>query len=437
MHQLAGGTPDADQTARDLAARFDLYDVAKMAQRFSETDVRIRHASIPQLPFEVALVESILRPTGIVPAKPTPSQPKQLVAPEQTEDGATSPPPTPPRAARPVEDTASQPSVRPEPDWMRDATSPEFEQAVPPTAPRPSLKDRVRNPGARVNEPRREPSVADPIPPAATRQPEPPVVPNEPDTAGTPAGEDSVTVQRLIELWGRIRQDVKLQNRRIEALLAEVDPVLVDNEMVTLRAAYPFHRNRLEEQEVREVVQLAISKRVNQSVRVRTVLRSDEPDGGPPPDAPVPQRPVTPSGPAAPSQQTGSLPVSAASPHADTGTAPGQRSTNVEIETEMESIRRFQRPDRTSAPRASHPANHLRTTSGVYSMLPGRSSMVRRYRTHSAKPSQPHQPRCHRYSAGMSPSHRSRPAEPADHRRRPAGREASILLQSTRVRPRR
>ena len=148
-----------------------------------------------------------------------------------------------------------------------------------------------------------------PAPPAS----EPPVVDatraSEPPSLATPPAPSTadgweVTVQRLIELWGRIRQDVKLQNRRIEALLAEVDPISVVGNVVTLRAAYPFHRNRLEEEEVREVVQIAIGKRVGQAVRVRTVLKGDAAEEDalplvppPPPYAPPPAvRPTTSAG---------------------------------------------------------------------------------------------------------------------------------------------
>src|SRR5215207_264231 len=61
LHQRAGGSPDADERATELAQRFELLELAKLAQSFSEIDFRIRHASYSQLPLEVALVEGILR----------------------------------------------------------------------------------------------------------------------------------------------------------------------------------------------------------------------------------------------------------------------------------------------------------------------------------------------------------------------------------------
>ncbi len=303
MHQLAGGSPDADQTARDLAARFDLYDLAKMAQRFSETDVRIRHASIAQLPFEVAIVESILRPAGgeLAPSA-SPRQASQAPVAASPPSARPAPAPSPSRpadAAAPVErDTGLT-----EPHWMREMDQPAA-AASPPAQSGPSLKDRVRNPSARTSQTSSGQAVEQPVP-VASRPPEP----ARPASAGskqpaaaasTPGsaedGTATVTVQRLVELWGRIRQDVKLQNRRIEALLAEVDPISVDGNMVTLRAAYPFHRNRLEEDEVREVVQSAIGKRVGQAIRVRTVLKGEAGDSGAPHLIPAPPTFAAPSG---------------------------------------------------------------------------------------------------------------------------------------------
>ncbi len=326
MHELAGGSPDADATARELAQAFELHDLAKIAQRFSENDSRIRHAAIPQLPFEIALVESILRPAGnaapvAAPASPRPSAPaRNAPTPEPSRaDPARvrSDDVHPPMAAsasepvRPTPRSEPEPSVPDEPDWMREADPdlgtvaqrPAAEPEAPP-APRtgPSIRDRVRNPSARVGapvSPARPAATPSPTPPPAYPEPaaQPPATPPRSSaTAGAPAptpGGETVTVQRLVELWSRIRADVKLQNRRIEALLAEVDPVAIDGDTVVLRAAYPFHRKRLEEDEVRDVVQAAVSRRAGTALKVRTILKGEDdgslrliPSPNPPPPVP-------------------------------------------------------------------------------------------------------------------------------------------------------
>jgi DNA polymerase-3 subunit gamma/tau len=327
MHELAGGSPDADATARELAQAFDLHDLAKIAQRFSENDSRIRHAAIPQLPFEIALVESILRPAGgtvtsAAPATPrttTASRPAPSLEPAQQAPPRQAPPapprdepPAPPVAAatpvRPAQPSPAEPEsyVPDEPDWMREA-DPDLGTIVrrpaaesePPPAPRtgPSIRDRVRNPSARVGAP---PPQREPAPSAAPQPrqepPRSPATPARPAANPDPAqdgGGEAVSVQRLVELWSRIRADVKLQNRRIEALLAEVDPVAIEGGTVVLRAAYPFHRKRLEEDDVKEVVQAAVSRRAGTSLKVRTILKGEDdgsirlvPSPNPPPPVP-------------------------------------------------------------------------------------------------------------------------------------------------------
>lgn len=349
MHQIAGGSPDADEVARELASRFDLYDLAKMAQRFSETDVRIRHASIAQLPFEVALVESILRPANSVTDRVPSARPAAQPQPPPSAARSTQPADRP-IAARPAADPG--PNVR-EPTPTEQARSGETNtveggrpDASGSPASGPSLKDRVRNSAARISQ---TASIPDPAAdgrsqganassqPAAAGRESGSNPPAQPLDAG---GADEVTVQRLVEIWGRIRQDVKLQNRRIEALLAEVDPVSVDGDVVTLRAAYPFHRNRLEEDEVRQVVQGTISKRVGRSVTVRTVLKGDEGEAGsiqliPAPSAPrrsaVPAIPL--DDPAAsasgPSAELSAMPIPATPAYEAAGEMNGRQATDV------------------------------------------------------------------------------------------------------------
>jgi hypothetical protein len=88
----------------------------------------------------------------------------------------------------------------------------------------------------------------------------------------------------LVDLWPRIRQDVKAVNRRIEALLAEVDPIRVQQDTVVLQAAYAFHKNKLESDEAREVVEAAISRRLGRSIRIHPVLRGEDDEDEPDPE---------------------------------------------------------------------------------------------------------------------------------------------------------
>jgi hypothetical protein len=85
----------------------------------------------------------------------------------------------------------------------------------------------------------------------------------------------SPAIEALLELWPNIRADIKSLDRRIEALLGEVDPVDVTDEEVILAASYEFHRDKVNEDERRAIVEQVIARRLGRSVRVQCVLRSD------------------------------------------------------------------------------------------------------------------------------------------------------------------
>jgi DNA polymerase-3 subunit gamma/tau len=117
LHQRAGGSPDADDRARALAARFELAELAELARRFAEIDYKIKHSAYGQLPLEVALVESVLRgdrdvataPAAVALPRPAPSTAAASgAAPESAESPPGAEPPAPAglagerRAARPA-----------------------------------------------------------------------------------------------------------------------------------------------------------------------------------------------------------------------------------------------------------------------------------------------------------------------------------------------
>ncbi len=89
------------------------------------------------------------------------------------------------------------------------------------------------------------------------------------------AGDLGVDVAQIAELWPQVRADVKALNRRIEALLSEVDPVAISGKQITLAVPYPFHRDKLNTDEVRETVTGAISRLLGSDVSLYCVLRSE------------------------------------------------------------------------------------------------------------------------------------------------------------------
>jgi hypothetical protein len=82
-------------------------------------------------------------------------------------------------------------------------------------------------------------------------------------------------VEQIAELWPSIRADVKALNRRIEALLSEVDPVAISGSQITLAVPYPFHRDKLNSDEVRETVGGVISRLLGQPISLVCILRGE------------------------------------------------------------------------------------------------------------------------------------------------------------------
>ena len=224
----SGGAPEADSRARELAEMLSLGELAVLAHRFGEIDFSIKHAPFPQLPLEVALVESAA----------TPSREPSNEARAQ---------------GRPSEEKAAN----------RE-----------PQEPRPtSLRDRVRAPSALREAPSPtaliQPS-AEPAPITALR-PAPPPPPADPKSASGPEFD----VEQIAELWPNVRADVKALNRRVEALLSEVDPVAISGNQITLAVPYPFHRDKLNSDEVREIVGGVISRLLGQPISLVCILRGE------------------------------------------------------------------------------------------------------------------------------------------------------------------
>jgi DNA polymerase-3 subunit gamma/tau len=239
MHERAGGSPDADGRAKELAARFELPTLGRLASIFSETDYKIRHSPYAQLPLEIALVEAIVGShRGLEASIPA---------------GENSPSVNEPAQAYPTD------------------------EALLSTPPSSTLINRVRQTGRGghlqvVPSPE---SSANETRATTSRAEHRSEVSNQPDLQTGVAG--SLTVDQLADLWPQIRQDVKAVNRRIEALLASIDPILVNGNQIVLAAAYDFHRKRMNEDDVRSVVEDAISRLVGLPIKIECVMRGDLP----------------------------------------------------------------------------------------------------------------------------------------------------------------
>jgi DNA polymerase-3 subunit gamma/tau len=219
-----------------------LLELASMARRFSEIDFTIRHSPYPNLPLEIAIVELTTEPVARSAAS---------------------------AAAHPAE-LSERPVVK------QDFSKPE--RTV-------SLRDRVRNPEA-AREPhstpsapdRSEPRLAGPAPITPIR-PEPPEL--DAPVATGPRSAD-VGVEYIADLWPSVRADVKAINRRIEALLSEVDPVAISGNEITLAVPYAFHRDKLNTEDVRDTVSNVLSRLLGRTMTFSCVLRGELPPQGVP-----------------------------------------------------------------------------------------------------------------------------------------------------------
>lgn len=227
LHERAGGSTDTDERARSLAAEFSLEQLAAHARRFSEIDFSIKHAPYPQLPLEVALVEATAAMDTRQPAGGVEIREELAIPNAQRANGVQ----------------------------------------------RPSLRDRVRNQNVdREAAAGGESSIASR--PVATVTA---IDPHATEIKGEDPKENAlaVTVERLVDLWPHVRADVKVLNRRIEALLSEVDPVAISGSLITLAVPYPFHRDKLNTDDVRDTISGVLSRQLGRDVTIACVLRGE------------------------------------------------------------------------------------------------------------------------------------------------------------------
>ena len=260
LHTLAAGrSARHDAAERDPAATLDLPRLADLLRRLSEVDYKIRHSPYAHLPLEIALVESIVgaeQPPAVSPGvssgnrvhvdeaeRPTPSSPLESDGAQSTRlrdrvRGTTTPSAASTAPAPPAQ------TVQPEP--QREKTPLAARTSAPPPAAPP--KDHRPN--------------------GVSRPDQAPPSPANGRTLG-------LSVDQLADLWPRIRQDVKALNRRIDGLLSSFDPARVGGERIVLATPYEFHRDKLNTDEVRVVVEEVIGRLVGRPVKVEGVLVGD------------------------------------------------------------------------------------------------------------------------------------------------------------------
>ncbi|MGB3329278.1 MAG: DNA polymerase III subunit gamma/tau, partial [Thermomicrobiales bacterium] len=142
--ERAGGSSDADEAARALAARFQIQELADLVRGFAEIDTKVKHATLAQLPLELAIVEGALRDQRAT------SRPPGVEAPTSAE---ASPSPGRSFSRESMRESrgpmATEPERNPFDDDLGDPPpAPPYEgELLTERPPRTSLRDRVRGAG--------------------------------------------------------------------------------------------------------------------------------------------------------------------------------------------------------------------------------------------------------------------------------------------------
>jgi hypothetical protein len=93
---------------------------------------------------------------------------------------------------------------------------------------------------------------------------------NTPQAATPPS--DQLDLSWLTENWGRVLQAVRAKNKTVEAYLKSSEPVAMKNGLVTIGFYHPWHRDRINEDRNRKLVEDALSALAGTPCRVECRL---------------------------------------------------------------------------------------------------------------------------------------------------------------------
>ncbi len=84
-------------------------------------------------------------------------------------------------------------------------------------------------------------------------------------------GKDA-TLQRLQDGWSRVLAEIKSRNMHVEAILKDCQLAAVEGDMVVLSARYPFHKEKLDDDRAKQLVEQVMSMVVGQPCRIKCIL---------------------------------------------------------------------------------------------------------------------------------------------------------------------
>lgn len=243
--RLLNATAEQAAEMESLAKGVSVERLLRSIRLFNEaiTDLRRGLQTVPQLPLEMALVESTL-------GTEAPQVPDQTV-----------------RQERVLYQTSPRTASRPAAAQPKAGASPAAEQEAPAPDPAATLAQTPSSEG------------------------EAPVVKQETPAPQPPAG--SLTLAQVEQAWGMVLHAVRLSNPATEgALRTQCKPVEVAGDEVIITFPFPFLREKLVDPQRKAEIQDALTEVLSVKCRIKLVMASDYVPGPQVNPTPLPSMPA-------------------------------------------------------------------------------------------------------------------------------------------------
>jgi len=275
--------------------------LVKALRLFNGASQGLRYAERPQLPFELALIETVLSMGQSVPeAEATPSEPVSRPRSNATAAAAPRPSVAPVVAEEQVSPFTPKEPVSAEDVTPQVATSPrtatplqdEALVELPSPAPDGPLReeDRARDAGPAPSRGDNESAPAEGIAEiqSMAKPEQPPGLREElPEPASEPEST-SLSIEWVQNNWNLALTKIRPRSHQIRALLNSAYPTAVRDNLITLSCEATFHRDMLTEDKRRELVETVLSEVLGAPCRVQCqlgdatpVTQSKVPDSNP------------------------------------------------------------------------------------------------------------------------------------------------------------
>jgi len=212
-----GPSDITEEQQREMARQAELFSLDRLVltiKVFNQAALEVKGSSQPQLPLELAFVETIID--------------------AETDD-----------APRPVTSAASP--TKPSAVAEQPITAAPAETPSQPIASQPPSEPEPGDETGQQNQPR-------------------------PTRGGTIDG-----LEGLQDAWSDIVADINRTSKRVAAIARDCPPVILENDMITLCARSHFHKQELESTQSQQLVGQVISEALGKQCRVRCVMTPETP----------------------------------------------------------------------------------------------------------------------------------------------------------------